>query len=526
MDEVARGSLNLDFLTGLVTPLGAASGVRPGPSDDFWYKPFSPLDGSVSPTAENALTLSTVWRGVTVLANTLAMLPLQVKRRLPDGGTEDAPGFRLWSVLHDRPNRWQTSFEWRQMGMGHCVLRGNFYNRIVSDGGFASSLIPLSPDRTRVVDQLDDGRLIYEYVRPEHGTTERLIGGVDMLHIKGFGSDGWSGLSVIDLMRRAVTGAVNMESFAAKFFSGAPTMRGFLKFPGRMKDDAKRSLENSFARSNSGSSGWHRSPVLEGGLEWQNAGVTNEDSQFLGSRQHTVPEFARFIGVPTALLMHTDKQSLYANVGEFMSSFFKLDMGHWFVNWESRLHQALFTETEQAAYFPKFNRADVLKGDPAAQAKYLETIVGKTRIMSRNEGRKFIGLNTIPGLDEFDAVPSAGPAVNEEPDGPREPGAFGIVVRASADRITVKEVAALRKLCQRHPEMIRSASALETAALVFYDKLSADIARSFGLSPTVARAYTLGRLSEFRRDRAVLDAWATEGGACLAEYVIGEHDGA
>ena len=59
----------------LMGSLLRAESARPGPISDYWYQPFSPLDGSVPANARSALTVSTVFRGVSVLANTVGMVP-------------------------------------------------------------------------------------------------------------------------------------------------------------------------------------------------------------------------------------------------------------------------------------------------------------------------------------------------------------------------------------------------------------------------------------------------------------------
>src|SRR3990170_3175212 len=91
----------------------------PAPSDDFWYNPVDA--GSVTGLRINpstALTISAVFACVRVLAQSLAQVPLIVYRRLPDGGKERAVHHPLYHVLHDQPNRRQTSFQFREMMMG------------------------------------------------------------------------------------------------------------------------------------------------------------------------------------------------------------------------------------------------------------------------------------------------------------------------------------------------------------------------------------------------------------------------
>ncbi len=68
--------------------------------------------------AEMALTVSAVYSCVRVLAEAVATLPLFVYRRTADGGKSRESKHPLYDRLHDVPNDWQTSMEWREMMTG------------------------------------------------------------------------------------------------------------------------------------------------------------------------------------------------------------------------------------------------------------------------------------------------------------------------------------------------------------------------------------------------------------------------
>ena len=119
------------------------------PDDDFWYGPaMGPTASGARVTPDTALQLTAVFACVRVLSETVASLPLFIYRWRSDGGKERAPYNPLYDVLHNHPNQWQTSFEFREMMQGHLELRGNAYAQIVSGArGAVDQLIPLHPDR-------------------------------------------------------------------------------------------------------------------------------------------------------------------------------------------------------------------------------------------------------------------------------------------------------------------------------------------------------------------------------------------
>jgi len=125
-----------------------------GPTSDFWYQPILSANGPVSP--DQALRLSVVWACVKVLSETVGSTPIKLFRRLPNGGKERARDHPLYTLIAQRPNRWQTAMEWRELMQGHLSLRGNAYAEILADArGRITDLVPLHPDRVRV--EVTDG---------------------------------------------------------------------------------------------------------------------------------------------------------------------------------------------------------------------------------------------------------------------------------------------------------------------------------------------------------------------------------
>ena len=96
-----------------------------------WFGGGSSASG-LAVNADTAMRVTAVNRSVSILAQTYASLPLGVYRQLDNGGKERDRSHPLDAVLTRRPNRWQTSFEWREMMEAHFCLRGACYSEIVS----------------------------------------------------------------------------------------------------------------------------------------------------------------------------------------------------------------------------------------------------------------------------------------------------------------------------------------------------------------------------------------------------------
>jgi phage portal protein BeeE len=71
---------------------------------------------------ETALEVTAFLCCVRVIAEGVAQVPWTVMRKVP--GQRDrlpAEGHALWDVLHRRPNRWQTSFAFRETMLLHIL---------------------------------------------------------------------------------------------------------------------------------------------------------------------------------------------------------------------------------------------------------------------------------------------------------------------------------------------------------------------------------------------------------------------
>jgi hypothetical protein len=112
--------------------------------------------------ADNALKNATVWACVQYLTRTVGQLPWHAYLRDDKGNATVASTHRVDYLLNVRPNPEMGSFTFRQLMLGHVLLRGNAYAEIQRDNrGLPVALWPLHPDRV-CARRRDDGALYYE----------------------------------------------------------------------------------------------------------------------------------------------------------------------------------------------------------------------------------------------------------------------------------------------------------------------------------------------------------------------------
>jgi len=368
----------------------AKPATRPADDDDYWYSiPNYGSSAGVDVSPESALHVSAVYASVRVLAETLASLPLPVYMRLVGGGKEKAYDHPLYDLLHDRPNTWQTSFEWREMMMGHLVLRGNAYSRIISGlRGVVDQLWPLHPDRVKV-ERIEGNRLLYK-VTDEKGISQKTLLQEEVFHLRGFSTDGMVGIGPIQLMAEGIGLSIATEKYGALLFSNRAMPGGVLEHPGKIGDKAQKNLRNTWHQP--GLAGAHKTALLEEGMKWHQLGLTNEDAQFLETRKFQVNEIARIFRIPPHMIGDLEKAT-FSNIEHQSIDFVVHTIRPWLVRWEQAISRDLIQFPRK--YFAEFLVDGLLRGDAQARSIALQTQF-RNGALTINEWREFENRNPLP----------------------------------------------------------------------------------------------------------------------------------
>lgn len=362
----------------------------------YWQNFFSQFGLSAAGqnvTVDSAMRLSTVYACVRVLAETIASLPLCIyKRTKKEHGRELADTHPLYFLLHDMPNPYQTSFEFREMLMGHLCLRGNAYCEIFwNEAGEIDSLYPLNPARMQII---VNNRIPY-YIYTDDKGNQSIYEEKKIWHIRGLSSDGVVGYSPITLAREAIGFGMAVEEYGAKFFTNYARPGGILEYPGKLDDNIFEKIKKEWTESYTGKNA-HRTAILEGGLSYKQIGINNVDAQFLELRQFQVEDIARIFRVPTILIGHTgDKLNTFASAEQQMLSFVTHTIRPWTSRFEQSITKDLFAGSlERRRYFAEFNLADFVRGD--LKARYDAYKSGREGgWLSINDVRKLENMNPI-----------------------------------------------------------------------------------------------------------------------------------
>jgi HK97 family phage portal protein len=367
-----------------------------GAMKEQWFPITQVLNRAGIPiTPESALRVAAVFACVRVLAETIASLPLFVYKRLPGGGKEKDPEHPLYKILHDQPNRWQTSFEFFEMLQGHLALRGNGYaekiwaNRLA---GEIAELFPLHPDRIKI-ERLENGRLRYIVRDPGSGQT-RAIDQDSMFHVRGLSSDGVQGISVIETASEPIGLAVAAERHGSAYFRNGANIGNVIEHPDEVSDKARTNILNSIQEKNAGADNAFSTYILEEGMKWQRMGTTPQDSQYIETRKFEIEDIARIFRIPPHLIGHLEKAT-FSNIEHQSLDFVIHTIRPWLVRWEQAMNRDLFFGDLDADNFPEFLVDGLLRGDAKSRSEALQ-IQFQNGIITMDEWRSIENRNPLP----------------------------------------------------------------------------------------------------------------------------------
>lgn len=508
------------------TPLGATY----TPVDDFWYTANprgTATEAGYPVSADGALRLAAVNACVRLIAGMVSTLPLVLYRRLDNEGKERATTNPLYRLLHNQPNGWQTSKDWRRWGMECLLLRGNWYNEIIYDGRFAiSELRPLHPDRVTVT-LLDSGRRGYVY-RPPRGP-QRTLTQDEIFHVTAPLSldGGVTGSGVIEFARETLGAAHAAKGFAARFWRQGAEGNIVYSTPNTLSETTRANNEKALQSRMGGWQNAHKVLLMDGGLKPERLTVTQKDTQYLETQKFSVEETCMFFGTSPDMIGHNDGTSQWGTgIESRKQGFIDFCLTDWLVSIEQTCDRDLVLDER---HFAKFNVDAFLRGDTTARATSHRQYVDGG-IKSVNEVRILEDLNPLPG-EEFDKPHRAGniggnpgggnPDTTRKPPTPTAPAAEANDARAhsivlvAAARTVRKETAALRKQAER--------GALEAEWVTqFYGRHVDVLIEALQLDTETARRYGFEHCGEvLKHGVTVLDAWEREAPTQLAVLALG-----
>lgn len=419
------------------------SNLRAGPAGDpghdFWFDAQAvggpTMSGTVVTTA-SAFRFSTVFKCVRAIAETMGMLPMHLYESIGKDQRDRVMDDPLTRLLATKPNKWQIPMQFRSMLEAHRSLRGMGYAEIFHGrNGQPEELVPLHPDRVRP--EVAANGLPRYVVTDLNGQQRTLVSG-EILVITGLTLNGYEGINPIQAEREAIGSAIAARDFGSRFWNNDSRPPFWIKVPGKFEDDTARSDFRTSWQSMYGGQNRGRPAVLDRGMEIQELGLTNADSQWIEARKYSDIDICGLWRVPPHKIGILDRAT-WANIEHQNIEWVTDCLLPLAVSWEQSIARDLIVDENR---FVETVLELLLRGDTKTRYEaYGKAITDGW--MTRNEARRLENRNPLPGLDEplqpmNMTKATAGLLPGNAGNMPR-PGRAAALLAANAGRVARKE---------------------------------------------------------------------------------------
>lgn len=343
---------------------------------------------------EREMTLSAVFRAVSLISNSLASLPIFTYKVDESDNKTDWKDHPLYNLLYRKPNPLQTRFDFIKSLVKDMLLRGNGYAIIHRNANNQVVRLEYIPASKVTIQKISDGEGGIADIKYNISGKKRLYENYEMIHIINEpDEDGVEGISTIKYAMKSLGLANYAEAAAEGYFSNGGKLSGILKVDRPLNDKQKADLKSEWKKSIDANG----ICFLQGVETYTSIQQNSSDAQLLESRQYSVSEIARFFNVNPIMLYdlsHNNYNSSEAARLQLLTDTLQPIM----FKIEAELETKLFLPSEIGKGTIKFDTDEFLRSDNKTKAEYYK-VLWQIGALSINEIRSFLDLNDIEDGD-------------------------------------------------------------------------------------------------------------------------------
>jgi HK97 family phage portal protein len=342
-----------------------------------------PRSATSGVTTNDALSLASVYRSVSIIATAMKQLGIHVYR--DDAEVTPTP------LVIRQPDIKMTREVWMEQTINSMALSGNAYWLIGRNGrGETVNLEVLNPFDMMI--QTDDyGNALYYMYR---GTVKYELSQVQHLAMMRVPGNVY-GLGPIQAAQKELLNARDTRDYASVWFTDSGIPNGVLKSDQMLSPDQAAAAKDAWNLTAGAKSGV---AVLGNGLNYQPMYLNPRDSMFIESQAWNVQQVARLFGIPANMLMASvDGNSMtYTNMEQEQMAFVRYTLSQYIVEIESAL-----THVTTRGTMVKINVDSLLRSDTLTRYQ-AHAIAIASGWMTVDEVRAIEDLPTVGG--DFSAV--------------------------------------------------------------------------------------------------------------------------
>lgn len=351
------------------------------------------MDGSgnkVYVTEDTALSVTTVWACVSLLSESVGVLPIHLYKKNSSG--RETVGEHPSLNLIKYPNAYTSQMDMLQWLMVSVTLHGNGYALIIRDRN-------AKPVRLKLLDPQVPQPVLSDTDELFYDIAGKRVHCDDIIHVKGLVVDGLKGKSPISVHRENLELSMQVQSYGNRFFANGGNTSSVIEVPGSLNEEAFQRLKKDIARNMAGLENAHKPMLLEGGAKYSRINIPLDDAQFLSTRKFQKGEIASIFRVPPHMVGDLER-STYSNIEQQAQEYLTYCLMPYLVKIESELNRKLLRYDEQQTYYFRFGLNGLLRADSKSRSEYYKNmyLIG---CMNANEIRELEEMNKYEGGDKF-----------------------------------------------------------------------------------------------------------------------------
>lgn len=240
----------------------------------------------VSVAGETALLQSDIFNAVRIIASDIASADYSV------------PGnSMIEDLLNKKANNSTTAYSFLFTLIGNTLLNGNGFALIERDkAGMVTGLRNVRSNLVTILES-EDGKELGYRVLENSKTLE--INSKDMIHLKYFTMDGKKGISPIYSLTPELAMQKNGTTLLVNSFKRGITTNGILRLSkGRLNNESKKEIRESFEEANSGSANSGSVMILDEGETFEQLTVDTKILDMIQNNKYSTQQISKTFGIP------------------------------------------------------------------------------------------------------------------------------------------------------------------------------------------------------------------------------------
>lgn len=350
-------------------------------------------------TLDNVLQVEEVLTCVKIISETVASMPISIKRR-KGGNIKTDVKHPLNRLLRRKANPYTTAYQFKQWLVIDYLL-ANFGCAIITRDK-SGAINGLWQQNAKGVNPIRDEKTKYELF---YDVNVESVGNLmfhyqDVLTIVNFNHAGLLGNPIVDMAQDTLQTSAATTKFAQSFFKQGIAPDGFIEWSDSItgndettqivRDELKEDLQAKY----SGTGKFHQALLLPKGAKWVQIETDLQKVQAVETRKFNRQVVASMFRVVPFLMGENNGSGSSEQWQSFVKNLLPLVS-----NFENTLTTSLFTEEEQEkGYYVKFNADALERGNIQTRFSAYATALNNG-IMTVNEVREKEDLSLVEGGD-------------------------------------------------------------------------------------------------------------------------------